>query len=247
MMTNLSIAIEEKFTEQKDAAIAMGMDQGNLSTFIKDRVPSKIRGVSKRRIADAFPEYNLDWLLERSSIKLKSDLERFSKIHPSPTGDGIQLPDGRIIGKVNKQGDTLPSVNHDKIGAPYYDVDFIGGFDLVFNNQIAPSYYIDFAPFNDVDAWVNITGHSMYPLISNNDIVGLQKVENWETFILEGEIYAIITNNGFRTVKTLGRGTSKDEFMLIPYNKSDEYQPQPIPKSIITHVFKVKGAIKKFF
>lgn len=35
--------------------------------------------------------------------------------------------------------------------------------------------------------------------------------------------------------------------MLIPYNKSEDYQSQPIPKAVITHVFRAKGAIKKFF
>lgn len=150
-------------------------------------------------------------------------------------------------GKVNING-LKPNLSNTKKGVPYYDVDFIGGYDLIFNEQIInPTFYIDFLPFNDADCWINVTGKSMGPLIAHGDIVALKKVENWQRFLLEGEIYAIVTDNGFRTIKMVGAGPDKDHYMLIPYNKSPDYQPQPIPKDVITHVFRVKGAIKKFF
>lgn len=141
-----------------------------------------------------------------------------------------------------------PSINSDNKGVPYYDIDFVGGFDLVFNNnQVNPAFYIDFLPFNDADYWVNVSGKSMGPLIAHGDIVALKEVEDWKRFLLEGEIYAIITDNGFRTIKMIGKGPDDFHYMLIPYNKGEEYSPQPIPKEVITHVFRVKGAIKKFF
>jgi len=140
-----------------------------------------------------------------------------------------------------------PSLNSGKNGVPYYDVDFIGGFDLVFNNQIvAPSYYIDFLPFNDSDCWLNVTGKSMGPLIAHGDIVALKELKDWKNFLLFGEIYAVVTPE-YRTIKILSKGDDSNHFTLIPYNKSDEYSSQPIPKEIITHIFRVKGAIKKFF
>lgn len=148
----------------------------------------------------------------------------------------------------NSSNRNNPSINQEHKGVPYFDVDFIGGFDLVFNNQqVNPSFYIDFLPFNDADYWVNVTGKSMGPLIAHGDIIALKEVHEWRRFLLEGEIYAILTDNGFKTVKIIGKGPDKDHLMLIPYNKSDDYQPQPIPKEVITHVFRVKGAIKKFF
>ena len=61
-----------------------------------------------------------------------------------------------------------PSVSYTPSkGAPYYDVDFLGGFDLTFNDQtVTPEYNIDFKPFNKPGVtWVNITGHSMEPKI----------------------------------------------------------------------------------
>jgi len=156
--------------------------------------------------------------------------------------------DSDAIGPSSGASTNMPSTNKNGHGVPYFDIDFIGGFDLIYNSQqVKPSFYIDFLPFNDADYWVNVTGKSMGPLIAHGDIIALKEVSDWKRFLLEGEIYAILTDNGFRTVKIIGKGPDKDHYMLIPYNKSDDYSPQPIPKEVITHVFRVKGAIKKFF
>lgn len=139
-----------------------------------------------------------------------------------------------------------PVVSQSK-GRPYYDVDFLGGFDLVLNDQtIHPSFYIDFMPFNDVDCWVNITGKSMSPFISHGDIVALKRINNWDKFLLFGEIYAVITDE-FRTVKIVSKSEDKDCFKLIPYSKSPEFSEQDIPKEMIKAIYRVKGSLKRFF
>lgn len=139
-----------------------------------------------------------------------------------------------------------PSVSGNK-GVPYYDVDFIGGFDIVLNDQsITPKFYIDFSPFNDADFWINLTGKSMSPFISHGDIVALKKIESWKDFLLLGEIYALVTDE-FRTIKIIGKGKDDDHLTLIPYNKSSEFSEQQIPKRLINGLFRVKGSIKKFF
>lgn len=156
--------------------------------------------------------------------------------------EGDNITNNEVISSKN------PSINNNEKGVPYYDVDFLGGFDLLYNSdQTRPSFYIDFLPFNDADFWVNVSGKSMGPLIAHGDIAALKRVEDWEDFLLEGEIYAIVTRNGFRTIKIIGAGEDKDHYTLIPYNKSSDYNNQSIPKRVITHVFRVQGAIKKFF
>lgn len=199
----------------------------------------------------------------------KSKLADLAKVTATAIGQyekGLNFPKTEVLLRLNKilnydfindcelhstEGEShahFPTANSENKGVPYYDIDFMGGFDLIFNEQqIQPSFYIDFLPFNDCDCWINATGKSMGPLIAHGDIVGLKRIENWQRFLLEGEIYAVITDNGFRTIKILGAGPDQNHYMLIPYNKSDEYQPQAIPKEVITHIFRVKGNIKKFF
>ncbi len=139
-----------------------------------------------------------------------------------------------------------PMVSYTK-GRPYYDVDFIGGFDLVMNDQtVLPQYFIDFEPYNkDGVLWCNITGHSMEPLISSGDLIAIKELGDWRDFILYGEVYGIITED-MRTVKVVTKSKRGDNFLrLVPVNKSDEFQPQDIPVRLITHIFKVLGCMKR--
>lgn len=138
------------------------------------------------------------------------------------------------------------SINQEQKGTPYYDVDFIGGFDLVYNDQsVNPTYHIQFQAYENADCWVNITGHSMEPLISHGDIVALKKIEDWHTYVLYGETYAIVTDE-YRTVKKIRKSTKGDDFIrLVPVNI--EFDEQDINKSIIRHVYQVLGCAKKIF
>ena len=84
----------------------------------------------------------------------------------------------------------------------------------------------------------------MEPEINSGDIIALKEIEDF-SFLPYGEIYAIITSNGMRTVKRIGPASSPDMYALIPTNKSPEYGVQEIPKEMIVRVFSVLGCMKK--
>lgn len=131
-------------------------------------------------------------------------------------------------------------------GVPYYNVDFIGGFDIILNDQTTtPEYLIDFKEYNKATCWCNITGHSMEPEINHGDIIALKEITDF-SFLPYGEVYAIITTNGMRTVKRIGPASSPENYSLIPTNKSPEYGVQEIPKNYIYRVYQVLGSVKKF-
>lgn len=140
-----------------------------------------------------------------------------------------------------------PAINYERKGSPYYDIDFIGGFDLVLNNQtINPEYYIDFEPYNKPGVmWCNITGHSMEPAINHGDIIAIKEVQDWESYISFGEIYAIVTKNQMRTVKKIRKGNTTERYRLVPINTVD-YDEQEIEKDKISKVFEVLGCMKRF-
>lgn len=142
--------------------------------------------------------------------------------------------------------DTSTPIKTTNQGVPYYNVDFIGGFDLVENDQTAtPDYYIDFQKYNSADCWCNVTGHSMEPSISNGDIIALKEIIDWRIFLPFGEIYAIVTSE-HRTIKKVTGSLNPEKFLLIPLNPDIEFQRQEIPISIIMKVYKVLGCVKKF-
>lgn len=166
-------------------------------------------------IIGAYPDLNQSWLL---------------------TGEGEMLNSVKI--------DSEPQINFTK-GVPYYNVDFIGGFDIVLNDQtISPEYLIDFRKYNEATCWCNVTGHSMEPEITHGDIIALKKIED-KSFLPLGEVYAIVTTNGMRTIKRLGPSNDPKCYTLVPTNKSPEYGIQELPKDMIEHIFQVLGCMKR--
>ena len=145
------------------------------------------------------------------------------------------------------EGDMLKAIPHISYvtGRPYYNVDFIGGFDLILNDQtINPDYNIDFAPYNkDGVMWCNITGHSMEPEINSGDILAIREVPEWDQFIVLDDVYAIVTKNELRTVKRVKKGSSDDKYLLVPTNP--DYSAQEIGKEMIYKVFSVLGCMKR--
>lgn len=156
--------------------------------------------------------------------------------------------EGNMLRTESEKEEKLPSVNQTYEGSPYFNVDFIGGFDVIVNDQTRnPDFYINYPPYNQEGVvWCNLTGHSMEPEISNGDIIALREVTTPIQYLPSGEIYGIVTAE-YRTVKRV-RLSQKEGFVrLIPSNKSEEFCEQEIPISMILKVYAVLGSIRKFF
>lgn len=155
------------------------------------------------------------------------------------TGEGqkFKAPD-HMVEQVLKDN----PVRSERVGIPYYNVDFEMGFDIMVNDTTTnPDYMIDFAPYNKCTCWCNARGNSMYPTISSGDIIALKKIADFH-LLLSGEVYAIVTVNGLRTIKRIK--DNGDTLTLIPDNK--EYPEQIIDKKDVIGVFQVMGSMKMF-
>ena len=151
-------------------------------------------------------------------------------------------------GSMLKEKTSTPEVNYECKGAPYYNVDFIGGFDIVLNDQTRIlDYYINFEPYNkDGVIWCNITGHSMEPELNSGDFIAMKEMTDPIEYLPYGEVYGFITNS-YRTIKRMGR-SDKDGFIrLIPTNKGPEYSDQDIPVKMIHKVYAVLGSMHRLF
>lgn len=135
-------------------------------------------------------------------------------------------------------------------GVPFYDLEFTASFFEVENNQTSvPSSYISHPFFKGCDYVVRASGQSMAKVICHGDAIGLIKVENWRQFFPFGEIYAIVTNDGFRMIKVVTAGENNETFTLISKptdSKKDEFPPQQIKKNTILHLFKVQASSHLF-
>lgn len=163
------------------------------------------------------------------------------------TGKGSMLKDNLSGIKTIDEADSsfMPTTSMSpSVGTPYYDVDFIGGFDEVFNSQVnIPATNIVIRGFEKASLWCNVTGHSMEPKINHGDIIALRQCTLND--IQYGEIYAVVLDT-IRTIKILRRSPDPSKLRFIPINTED-YDEQEFDKSRIMNVFEVIGSISKFF
>ena len=202
----------------------IGARKGVLSRAINNGTDIQAKWLSI--IVENYPRYSTGWLLTGAGSMLKDDL------------NGI-----KTIDEANSS--TLPTTSmNPSIGTPYYDVDFIGGFDEVFNSQVnIPATNIVIRGFEKTSLWCNVTGHSMEPKINHGDIIALHQCTLND--IQYGEIYAVVLDT-IRTIKILRRSPDPDKLRFIPINTND-YDEQEFDKSRIINVFEVIGSISKFF
>lgn len=216
----LSIAYFEK---------SIGMSNASFGKSLKNN--GAIGSDKLENILRVYPEINPGWLLTGRGSMLKTE--------------SAPLMDEQVV---VKEEEILPEVNYEYKGAPYYNVDFIGGFDLVLNDQSRnPDYYINFAPYNKEGVvWCNITGHSMEPELNNGDFIAMKEMRDPIEYLPYGEVYGIVTDS-YRTVKRIRMADRNGFVRLIPTNKSPEYGEQEIPVSMIRKVYAVLGSMHRLF
>ena len=202
----------------------IGASKGVLSRAINNGTDIQAKWLSI--IVENYPRYSTGWLLTGAGSMLKDDL------------NGI-----KTIDEANPSFMPTTSMNP-SVGTPYYDVDFIGGFDEVFNSQVnIPATNIVIRGFEKASLWCNVTGHSMEPKINHGDIIALRQCTLSD--IQYGEIYAVVLDT-IRTIKILRRSPDPSKLRFIPINTED-YNEQEFDKSRIMNVFEVIGSISKFF
>ena len=202
----------------------IGASKGVLSRAINNGTDIQAKWLSI--IVENYPRYSTGWLLTGAGSMFKDDL------------NGI-----KTIDEANPSFMPTTSMNP-SVGTPYYDVDFIGGFDEVFNSQVnIPATNIVIRGFEKASLWCNVTGHSMEPKINHGDIIALRQCTLND--IQYGEIYAVVLDT-IRTIKILRRSPDPSKLRFIPINTED-YDEQEFDKSRIMNVFEVIGSISKFF
>lgn len=159
-------------------------------------------------------------------------------------------PDWLLTGKGNMlkgeetEDASAPVISYDpKVGQPFYNVDFLGGFSEVYNSQVSvPDRNIIVPGFDRAKLWCNVTGHSMEPKINHGDIIALRPCTLDD--IQYGEIYAVVLDT-IRTIKILRKGSSKNSLRYVPINPNFDEQEFAVKR--IINIFEVIGSISKFF
>ena len=131
-------------------------------------------------------------------------------------------------------------------GVPFYDIDVAAHIAEMFESAVAPSFFVDFEPFNDCSAYLPIYGDSMFPLIQSGDIVAIKKLTNTDV-ILWGEAHLVITSpdaNNLRTVKLVYQNENPEKITLRASNPNFRGDTI-VDKAAILSIYIVKGIITR--
>ena len=189
-------------------------------------------------IVEIYSKLNIEWLLTGRGEMQKRNVP--NNIHPISEPPSVSDKDTKnTASEQENRVSFLPSV-----GTPYYDVDFHGGFDEIFNNQTTlPTCNVVVPGFDKASVWCNVTGHSMEPRINHGDIIALRECTTED--IQYGEIYAVVLDT-IRTIKILRKGSTTKTLRYIPINTRD-FDEQEYPIRRIVKIYEVIGSISKFF
>ena len=196
-----------------------------------DYALSEELGISKATLSNWKSRNSIDYNLVFSKCKLINI-------------DWLITGNGKMFRSESLQTE-LPAIsNNSNISKPYYDVDFICGFDEIINSQVSiPTANIIIQGFEKADMWCNVSGHSMEPKISHGDIIALRKCTIED--VQYGEIYAVVLDT-IRTIKILRKSKDQNKLRFIPIN-IENYDEKEYPVSRILHIYEVIGSISKFF
>lgn len=126
---------------------------------------------------------------------------------------------------------------------PFYEVDVTAGnVNRIFDGTEIPRETLLVPGFADCDFAVPVSGHSMYPKISNGDIIICKQINDLEV-VEYGQIYLIVTDER-RMVKYLRKSTQPGMVLLVSENNErfDEFE---IPAAKIRRLYLVKGWVNK--
>lgn len=205
-------------------------------------VNDKAKSIRNFAFVIGMPERTINTYIKTGRTPSLEVIDAILRTFPDISAEWLIRGEGSML--KSEYNEDKPKISY-TTGVPYYNVDFIGGFDIVLNDQtVKPEYLIDFKMYNTAECWCNVTGHSMEPEISQGDIIALKELHDWQTYIPSGEIYAIVTTE-HRTIKRVSPGKHEGYILLTPSNTSPEYVPQEIPLSIVQRVYRVLGCMKR--
>lgn len=252
------------FCKEEGITITAFEDSINASNGYVNSISKGIGSDKLDLIVEKYSNINLEWLLTGRGTMFKGDVINIGdgNVSTQNAGNNSTITNTTNNYKGCGGADKKAAQNISDISArvsalegvtpitdstpaiPYYDVDFVAGFDEVINSQVTtPVCSIAIPGFEKATLWCNVTGHSMQPRINHNDKIALRECTVAD--IVFGKIYAVVLDTK-RTVKILRKSKDPKKLRYVPIN-TDEYDDEDFPISRIIKIYEVLGSVQRFF
>jgi len=220
-LINLNRAILDKYDDYKSAATAMGYaDQSPLTRLLRQD-PAKVRSDTLKRIKSAFPDYDIDWLLNK---KQNTNLA---------TSDQINKPDG-----------ITPIPYEDYMMVEYEDLATAAGYLGVDDLSVLPETKKRLVPKEFERGKylvVRVDGHSMDDGTSISIPHGTEilikelKINSGERLPIRNNLFVIVSKDGVVLKQITEHNIEEGYIRCHSYNPA--FKDYIIPLSEINQVF----------
>lgn len=216
MIERLEEFIKNQCISVRSFEQTISASDGMIRRAINNKTDIQSKWLSK--IADNYPQLNLNWLI---------------------TGKGSM-----IISTQNKDSNELPIAHHtdSKEGIPLIPINAMAG--AFTEDQQIMEYECErfiIPSFKGADFLIGVKGSSMYPRYNSGDIVACKRLNLQDIFFQWNKVYVLDTDQE-PLIKRIKPGTDKDHVTIVSDNK--EYEPFELAIDHIYHVALVIGVIR---
>lgn len=233
---------------QRDLAAFLGLKPTYLSDMINRRVP--ITNNVLKRIYELYPYIDESEIIREEFVvhgnAVNGDNNTTNQSNGNTTNNYYSscLPCNTKNDTTEEKENPLNDRNSLKY---YYELSATASnIENILDNEINQPYTLINFPGYEGCIGFNVAGESMYPTMKERDIVAIkpEKIE----FIVNGEIYLVVTRDRQRMIKRLCVLSETEEDGLkikcISDNPNQElYAPFTIYGKDVHNIFRVKGAI----
>ncbi|WP_246118438.1 S24 family peptidase [Apibacter muscae] len=192
----------------------------------------KLANKTLTKIAENYPEFNLDWLLTGQGEMLKKE-------NTTPT-NGIEI---NPINLNRKTQDPIKVIQE----VPLYDLSATAGLVEVFKGT-QRHVMVDTLKIPGIascDGAIYVTGDSMYPLLKSGDIVMYKQIELDKLFW--GEMYLLSVQidewNDYITVKFVQKSEFGEDYIKL-VSQNQHHQPKDILIKDIRALALIRASIR---
>ena len=216
MIERLEEFIKNQCISVRSFEQTISASDGMIRRAINNKTDIQSKWLSK--IADNYPQLNLNWLI---------------------TGKGSM-----IISTQNKDSNELPIAHHtdSKEGIPLIPINAMAG--AFTEDQQIMEYECErfiIPSFKGADFLIGVKGSSMYPRYNSGDIVACKRLNLQDIFFQWNKVYVLDTDQE-PLIKRIKPGTDKGHVTIVSDNK--DYEPFELAIDHIYHVALVIGVIR---